>query len=363
MQINIPNAKISTRCLMNNMFDKAIDNEKQHLNLSDEAWIVIDDDIRNFYTYEDKESFSGFMNTIFINYHEEADATFSSRCEEYREELESILNNDDVISKLVEKRLKDLKETAMSYPKGTGKKFRLNVSSQEILNNHPDSSEYASRGDYLKAVYEQYTTLPTYKREQIFFKQTLDAIQTAIDTNKKIRISLLSKTNNNTISKYRYSIKPYAIRQDKTKTFNYLIGYSQLLDAHNTPITQDKLVSFRISRIDNVKPFSKSFISKDKKTDIEQTIKEKGVQFMSGNLTDIKVVFTQKGFDDFNRQSYMRPQYYEKIGKLTYVFHCTEFQARNYFFKFGMDAQILEPIDLREQIKEKYQLALDAYSL
>lgn len=55
------------------MFDKNIDHEKQHINLSDAAWLIIEDDIRSFYTYEDKETFSGFMNTIFINYNEDAD--------------------------------------------------------------------------------------------------------------------------------------------------------------------------------------------------------------------------------------------------------------------------------------------------
>ena len=348
---------------MYNMFDKAIDNEKQHVNLSDEAWLVIDDDIRNFYTYEDKGTFSGFMNTILINFYEEADATFSSRCAEYIEELEDILNgNDDIKSKLKAKKLRELKKIALSYPKGEGRKFRLNISSQEILCNHPDSSEYESRSDYLKAVYEQYATLPTYRREQIFFKQTIDEIENAISSNKKMRISLLSKTNTNKVSSFRYSIKPYAIKQDKIKSFNYLIGYSQLLDQHNEPITQEKISCFRISRIDSIKLYSSSFISKEKRAEIEQTIKDKGVQFMTGDLTDITVRFTQKGFDDFNRQIYMRPQDYDKIDRLTYVFHCTEFQAISYFFKFGMNAQILEPTELRETMRKRYEYALKAYT-
>lgn len=351
------------------MFDKNIDHEKQHINLSDAAWLVIEDDIRNFYTYEDKETFSGFMNTIFINYHEDADASLSSRREEYRSKLDDILfdgnkHTEEIKQKLLRNYVLELKEKAFSYPKGEGRKFRLNVKSQELLTNHPDGKEYNHmRGDYLKAIYEQYATLPTYIREQIFFKDTINDINNAIVIGKKIRISLLSKTNQTSeISQLKFLVKPYTIRQDKTKTFNYLIGYSLRLNENNEPISNERISCFRISRIDSIKLVSTSFISKEKKLEIEKTIKEKGVQFMAGELADITVTFTIKGFDDFNRQSYMRPQFYDKVDKNTYIFHCTEFQAISYFFKFGMDAQIIEPIELRNKMKSRYETALNAYS-
>lgn len=351
------------------MFDKNIDHEKQHINLSDAAWLVIEDDIRSFYTYEDKETFSGFMNTIFINYHEDADASFSSRREEYRSKLDDILfdgnkHTEEIKQKLLRNYVSELKEKAFSYTKGEGRKFRLNVKSQELLTNHPDGKEYNHiRGDYLKAIYEQYATLPTYIREQIFFKDTIDEINNAIIIGKKLRISLLAKTNKlSEISQFRYLVKPYAIRQDRTNTFNYLIGYSVKLNENNEPVSNERISSFRISRIDNLKLVSTSFISKEKKLEIEKTIKEKGVQFMAGDLTDITVLFTDKGFDDFNRQSYMRPRFYDKIDKNTYIFHCTEFQAINYFLKFGMDAQIIEPPELRNTMKLRYETALNAYT-
>lgn len=351
------------------MFDKNIDHEKQHINLSDAAWLVIEDDIRNFYTYEDKETFSGFMNTIFINYHEDADASLSSRREEYRSKLDDILfdgnkHTEEIKQKLLRNYVLELKEKAFSYPKGEGRKFRLNVKSQELLTNHPDGKEYNHmRGDYLKAIYEQYATLPTYIREQIFFKDTINDINNAIVIGKKIRISLLSKTNQTSeISQLKFLVKPYAIRQDRTNTFNYLIGYSVRLNESNEPISNERISSFRISRIDSIKLVSTFFLSKEKRTEIEKTIKEKGVQFMAGELINITVSFTNRGLDHFNRQSYMRPQFYDKVDKNTYIFHCTEFQAISYFFKLGMDAQIIEPIELRNKMKSRYETALNAYN-
>ena len=43
-------------------------NVKQHVNLSNYAWSVIDEDIINFNNSMDKSSFSGFLNTIFKNF-------------------------------------------------------------------------------------------------------------------------------------------------------------------------------------------------------------------------------------------------------------------------------------------------------
>lgn len=174
---------------------------------------------------------------------------------------------------------------------------------------------------------------------------------------------MLAKTNKpSEISQFRYLVKPYAIRQDRTNTFNYLIGYSVRLNESNEPISNERISSFRISRIDSIKLVSTFFLSKEKRTEIEKTIKEKGVQFMAGELINITVLFTDKGFDDFNRQSYMRPRFYDKIDKNTYIFHCTEFQAINYFLKFGMDAQIIEPPELRNTMKLRYETALNAYT-
>lgn len=348
------------------MFNRDIDHEKQHINLSDEAWIVMEDDIRNFYTYEDKESFSGFMNTVFINFFEDAEATFSSRREEYREKLDAILgetseNSTSVKQKLVDAYIAELKKKVFSYPKGEGRKFRLNKKSQALLENHPDSKDYPGmRGDYLKAIYEEYATLPTFRREQIFFKDKMDEINNAIALDKKLRIALMSKVAQSNYQ--RFSVRPYAVRQDKTKSFNYLICYSTQLNDNNEPVAQEKISCFRLSRIESLKAFSKSFISKENRLEIEKALHERGVQFMAGDIIDVTVAFTPTGYDAFNRQSYMRPQSYHKLNDLTYVFHCTEFQALSYFFKLGKDACILKPERLHELMRDRFASALSTYT-
>ena len=65
---------------------------KQHINLSDNARLVIDEDIRNFYSSTEKESFSGFLNQIFTNFYQKSIASIDLRLLEKKEELEKIYN-------------------------------------------------------------------------------------------------------------------------------------------------------------------------------------------------------------------------------------------------------------------------------
>ena len=68
---------------------------KQHLNLSESAWQVVYDDIHNFYPTEEQESFSGFLNRVFKNFYQTAEATISLRFLEKVEELEKLYSSNE----------------------------------------------------------------------------------------------------------------------------------------------------------------------------------------------------------------------------------------------------------------------------
>ena len=59
----------------------------------------------------------------------------------------------------------------------------------------------------------------------------------------------------------------------------------------------------------------------------------------------------------------MRPRIYtiNKEDKHVYTFRCTEIQAINYFFKFGWDANVISPIELREKMKSRYYKSFKTY--
>ena len=355
--------------------------KKQHLNLSEPAWLIVDQDIKNFYLNEKEETKSGFFNRILKNFYETSKASINIRCENKREELKKVFNaktfasfdgemKETFIEKYLEVYKKELKDKALSYPKGHGEKFRINVENVQLLKDEINEEEYYDDtiGLYLKALYEEYCEKQNYERERIFFKDIMDEISMAINESKKLKLAIKEKYNPKTKSFYtrRYLVSPYKIVLDDTKSYNYLIGLAEEIKEDGTT-KEKKVSSFRISRIDKIKKMSSmgGFISKENKDKIEDELIHKKAQFMVGDIIDVKVRFTRKGIESFKRQLYLRPQFYEKskTEDCVYTFKCTEVQAINYFFKFARDVEVLEPQVLREKFIKRYSEALDNYKL
>lgn len=348
---------------------------KQHINLSEFAWNIIDEDIRNF-SVDGEISFSGFLNTVFLNFYSEADASISKRYVEKSDELNEFFSSKEFsgnpeiteiyISKLLDKYEKELVTRSFSYPKGTGKKFRLNKASLEVLRESSETVYYDdSIGYYLKAIFEEYCTKPNYIREQIFFNDIKREIDAAIIAQNKIQLTILQKYNSGQDRYYskKFIISPYKLLQDGFMSFNYLVGFAEELLPGGTR-GEARVASFRLSRITKVSPYTNrpAALTKAKTSEIEDAILKKGLQFLAGDLINIKIRFTNKGLENLARQLYMRPHTCQKLSADTFVFTCTEVQAINYFFKFGMDAQILEPDYLRKKFISRYQSALNGYS-
>lgn len=357
-------------------FDDISTEWKQHINLSESAWIVIHEDIKNFYSSEEEESFSGFLNRVFRNYYQLAKATVSLRLEEKEEELVKLYSSSDfkkidseTIATIIDKQLEtyknELLDLAKSYQSGHGEKFRINKENLDLLRESLEDDYYdGSAGKYLKAIFEEYATKPTYIREQIFFEEIVEKIRYAISNQKKLKITLNDKVTVKEDKKYnrKFYVSSYKIEQDSTKTFNYLIGYSieiEKEDAVEAPCC------FRISRIKkiNVQSSMGGKISKEKAKELDDLLIERTVMFMSSDPIDIQIRFTDKGLEAFRRQLYMRPRIYtiDKDDKHLYTFRCTEIQAINYFFKFGWDANIISPVELHERIKLRYSRSLKTY--
>ena len=149
-----------------------------------------------------------------------------------------------------------------------------------------------------------------------------------------------------------------------TKSYNYLVGVSENIFDNNT-IGEKIISSIRISFIDKI-TMCKSlngFISKDKKIEIEKELLSKLPQFMAGDIINVKIKFTKKGYEQYNRLLYLRPNHYSKVEgeDLTYIFECTEVQAINYFLKFGRDVEVIEPKSLRNKFINRYKSALAVY--
>ena len=349
---------------------------KQYLNLSASAWLVIKEDQRNFSNGE-KDNMAGFLNRVFFNYYQEAEATISQRLINKGEELCADFSSKEFrsmekkitqiyVDKLLEVYKKKLLEKVKSYEKGKGERFNINKENIKILQGSAENNYYdGAIGVYMKAVFEEYARKPMYEREQIYFKDKVEDLRNAISRKKKVKLSLLKQidpvTHKSNTRKFYFN--PYKIVQDKSRMFNYVLGYSEEEAADGTLLPK-KAVCYRISRIDHLMVMAKdAFISQENKEAIDKMVTQKEPQFLTGELVEVKVRFTDKGIESFNRHLYMRPTDFKKVEdeKNVYVFYCTERQAANYFFKFAGEAQILAPDSLRESFIRLYKEAYTQY--
>ncbi len=335
---------------------------KQRLNLSPLAYEIIENDKTTFEGKEAKKD--PFLNRVFMNYYEEAEASIASTLSVLKDDLKKTLEGisdsqtkERIINVLLNKKREELLRKASSYAKGEALSFNLRKETIEHLtgaNSVCEEEKYYKnkRGQYIKSVIEEYAALPYVERERVYYKKQIKEIDEAIAAKKQLKITVA----NDKI----FHVYPYKILRDPMNTFNYLVGYSVPIDAENeykpTPC------SFRISAIKTVKKEnSKSSFLVDKRwKELEESIKQRGVQFMIGENVEIRVRLTEAGENKYWKQLHLRPT---RIGvdNDVYIFNCTKAQAEFYFFKFGRDAEILSPADLRDKFTQMYKDAAAVY--
>lgn len=335
------------------------DDQKQNINLSNFAWNCIYEDMMNFFDNDfSNNNLSGFLNIVFKNFHQSSNASISIKLDEYSDELTTILQNDDFIDipnniikkikqSLLHSYLNDLKKIECNYPKGDYRKFRLNNANYFYLTEESFDDKYynGSSGQYLKALFEEYTRLPYFERERIFFRPTFETIQDAINSHSLLKIMIKNGK--------KFEVIPYSIENDKVGVFNYLVGYT----------TDNNPSSFRISRIKEIKMLRSKKVKLDtlQRQEIANILYKEGPQFLAGQNIFVVIKFTDSGLNKYHNQIHLRPNISKKVDSNTFIFNCSEVQIIYYFFKFGKDITIISPKPLRDKFARFYAIALRNY--
>jgi len=333
------------------------DDYRIHINLSNYAWNVINEDMFNFYR-EDINNKSGFINDIIINFYQDANASLQIRCDEISSNYEELLSKDNLNTNIDPSILYSVIDVATnsfktktineinSYPKDSHRKIKLRKQVAEILEDSQENEYYSDNvGSYIKALIEEYTRLPFIKRESIFCKQNHELIENAISHKKQLRVT--------TRTGKVYDAIPYKITTDKLGIFNYLIA----LDT-----TTRQPVTYRISKI-TIKVLTKSGrIDPSSEKLINDKLITSDVSFLTKDNIRVVVRFDKYGMQKYNSQLHMRPAFIEKLGEGRYVFNCSEDQIKYYFIKFGSSAVIEEPVELANYIRDFYKYALTRYN-
>lgn len=334
------------------------EDQKQHLNLSEEAWLILEQDRAAF----GGETLAGFLNHILLNYCETAKAslfrTRQEKIKEYYEKLSALPEDTrkQAAEILAEQDITAIQAQVQSYPKGHGVKIRLNNELFAYLTetpspNNPDSGCQENRyyedhiGRYLKALLEEYARLPYLQREEIYFAQHFRTLKNCIESGNKAKIQVSSGNE--------YLMRPYKITPDSQSTYHYLIAWSD---------EEDRPYSYRISLLQRVRQTSQGGkLTTDKEKRIEQALQEKDVPYIAGTVQEIRVQLTPNGVNKYQSILHLRPQCHAIEDENIYVFHCTAYQAEHYFSKFGPDATVLSPQNLADKLRRFHLRALQNY--
>lgn len=338
------------------------DESKLRISLSDKAWITLTDDMDIF----SESSFSGFINTIFKNFYQEAKSSVSIYREQRKLELDNLfaslkLDNDSkkiITDYLLKKELDEFSTTLDKYKKRTpnGRLYHINKNNKEILTEDcNEKGNFTSPGSYIKCVIEEYCSLPFIKRERIYRKEIYEKIEFACKERRILKIVAPLKGKDQTFIVY-----PYKILADIHDTQEYLTCYSRKIEDAEA----DKIpASFSMARLNKLSVLKKKFFLNAKEiSDLDKKIANYSVAYLLGDIKEIHVRLTKKGKDSYQKRFYSRPP---KDNKLShddvYVFFCSEHQIFNYFLPFGADAEIIKPLELRENFLKIHEKALNVY--
>lgn len=332
------------------------DCNKQHLSLSQHAYSIMQSDMAAFRV--DKKS--AFLNQLFANYREEAEASISLRVIQKQRELGSLLDKIETNSRqqaieiLLQQYKQRLQDKVKNPVKEVSFKFRINKQNSAYLTE--DSScmeqEYYDRvGAYIRALVEEYASKPYLQRERIWMQQLFDDIEAAIKGQQLLQVQL------DTGQQYR--VKPFRVTTDRLSMYHYIVGLAVPADATTETYA---CFSHRISTITKLKVTrARSFISEAQAKHLSEELLRRGAPFMDASVLLVEVRFTSEGERKFRRILHMRPDVSIQKGDGVYSFYCTLRQAEYYFFKFGADVQILAPVSLAMQFCDMYEKAALAY--
>lgn len=335
---------------------------RQHLNLSQFAFDTIESDK---YIFQDKPSLARILNWIFSMYRDYADASIENACFRYREQIETFVKSvpqstdkENTITALIDSYKMELIKTANSYPREHQFKFQLDRQNYKYIMDwrDPEGAYDGVPGRFIKAVLEEYARKPLVERESILFKDLIELVEACVESHLSLTLTLSSGT--------RYEVRPYGVLTDKGNNYHYLVGYSRRVGEK----AEDKQSSFRISNIREYKLYfgrSGKLTEKEKRS-MEHRINSVGVQFLLQEPDRIRVRLSKRGKTMYESQAHLRPEFIsrelEESGDWVYEFNCTQIQAQYFFFKFGADAEILCPSELREHFANSYYEAYNLYS-
>jgi hypothetical protein len=233
--------------------------------------------------------------------------------------------------------------------KGSYFKFRLAYDNKKSLDkgDFSDINYIDTAPQYIKLVLETYANLSFFEREKILLTNIISELNDYILRKKSITFYTKTKNEN------EYIILPLIISPSKEYTFNYLIAKD----------LEGNFISIRISNIVGKIYKSSTLIlypTEFELDELKRNLIEYGATFACDKKIKVKVRLSQEGINSFSYSVIHRPIEVSREGNI-FSFECSAKQIEYFFFRFCENAEILEPIELRQLFINKYKSGLKQY--
>lgn len=351
------------------------DDQKIRLILSSSAQMTIAEDMDIFGV--DKRN--QFINTVLNNYFKYAKTSLlmyrtnriSNLCAPSKDEhmsTEQLENKEAVVTDIVDAEIREYAEDIKKSlrVKGDRRFCYINNYNMRFLASDGykeysgkdmlEYSPYKRPSQYLRAVIEEYCSLPFIRREEIFKKEAYDIIKQAKKDNYVLHIP--NAKNPDQI----FVVYPHEIVPNKSHTQSYLLCYSKIKGIKDSKM---KIVSFSMARlnISEANVTSQNFkLTKEQEKNIVNILEHQEVEYLLNEPESIEIRLTETGKKIYNSRIYMRPKRTEIKDNNIWVFNCTQLQAYNFFFSFGENAEVINPPELRNRFIQSVNKMSEIYS-
>ena len=218
--------------------------------------------------------------------------------------------------------------------------FNLNKKNLENYYSFLAEKKIEVEAEYFRNIFFYYAQQSKKSRELFIFKNITEKIMCGVENKKKIIVTFADGT--------KKTISPYYMASSELELKNYLFSYDE---------DEKRFKNFTLRNIKAVYVTEKKVYEGE--NDFVREVIENFDPFLSYSRR-VKVKFTDEGLEILKRVKTYRPKLLKQEGNIC-VFQCSELQGKRYFSAFWNEAEILEPLELRNWFRERSLKIMEIY--
>ena len=217
--------------------------------------------------------------------------------------------------------------------------FDLNVNNKDIYYDILRENKIEVEAEFFRELFKFYTSKYKYERELFIFEDIVKSIMEAIKNKNRMKIRFDGNL---------YTVEPFFIKRDEQGDENFLFSYVEEMKEYK---------NFKLKELQVIGVLNDKIPGKDRKY-VENIRKNFDPFLADGNK--VKVQLTENGEKLLKSLTNYRPKLLKKE-KDFFTFEASNENAKLYFRQFFKDAVIIEPIELREELKKELEDLLNEY--